>query len=580
MRSTRRTEAAGAAVALLLLAGGCLLAALLWPPAPDRPRYEGAGAQAPRRGGTFVFYHSTGVRSLDPQVAYDELSFMAIRLLFDGLLDYDEQGDISPSLARRMPEVSEDGRTFTFQLREGVRFHNGRELTAEDVAWTMHRLLDPDTGSPGASFYLAIEGAEAFRKGARDQVSGIQVVDRYTIRFRLTEPDQTFLNLMAMPFTYPVPKEHVERAGSKVQVQPVGTGPFVLEDWERGVKLLFRRFDGYWQPGRPYADRMIYYENTKPHVAAMRFRNGDIDALHGFTPAEYLFFKHADAWAPYREEQPKITIVGIAMNCEMPPFDDVHFRRAIAFAIDRQSWSRARQGRLLPAGQVVPPQLKGHDPELPHRQYFDLDRARAELREAGYPDGYPEELVVMMGEGDASRFYGEMLQSDLAKIGIRLRIRQVSFPVYLEQTGKRRTVPMFSSGWNLDFPDASNFLDPLFHSRSIHDEHSENRSFYSNPELDRLLDEARAERDRRKRVAMYRRANDIVARDAPWAFTYYPLQLEVWQPYVRGYRPHPIWDKEYRNVWLDLPRRRVARRYLGRPGLGALAALFPLGGTR
>ncbi len=580
MRSTRRTEAVGAALALGLLAGSCLLAAAFWPPAPDRPRYVGAGAEAPQRGGTFVFYHTTGVRSLDPQVAYDELSFMAIRLLFDGLLDYDRKGDIYPSLAREMPEISEDGRSFTFRLRKGVRFHNGRELTAEDIDYTMHRLLDPETGSPGASFYYAIEGAKAFHDKEAERVRGIEVLDRYTIRFRLKEPDQTFLNLMAMPFTYPVPREHVQAVGSRIQTEPMGVGPFVLEDWERGVKLVFRRFDRYWQPGKPYVDRMIYFENVKPHLAAMRFRNGDLDVLHGFTPAEYIFFKKSKAWAPYRDEQPRITIVGFAMNCELPPFDDVHFRRAIAFAIDREAWSRARQGRLLPAGQVIPPQLKGHDPELPNRQRFDLDKAREEMRLAGYPDGYPGQLEVMMGESDASRFFGELLQSDLRKIGIDLRIKQVSFPVYLQQTGKRRTVSMFSSGWNLDFPDPSNFLDPLFHSRSIHDDHSENRSFYSNPELDALLDAARAERDMAKRWAMYRRANDIVARDAPWAFTYYPLQMEAWQPYVRGYRPHAIYSQDYRDVWLDLPRRRVAMRYEGAPRMASLAPLRALGGLR
>ncbi|MEZ4253814.1 MAG: ABC transporter substrate-binding protein, partial [Polyangiales bacterium] len=377
---------------------------------------------------------------------------------------------------------------------------------------------------------------------------------------------------------YPVPRENYEHWEEAVKFHPVGTGPYVFEMWERGVQLSFTRNTHYWRE-KVGPDRMLYLENIARELAAQRFRNGDIDSIHRQSPSDYRFFKESEAWAPYMVEEPRGSTYGIGLNCEMPPFDDVHVRRAIAFALDREGWSRARAGRLLPAGQVLPPSIPGYDPELPTRQYFDLDRAREEMRLAGHPDGLRQPITVWItGQDDTSRQYGELLQADLARIGIEVRLRFVSFAVYLTESGKPNTVPAFFTGWNLDFPDPSNFLF-LFDQASIHPEHSENRVFYRNPEVDRLLAEGKSERDRDRRLGLYRQANEIVARDAPWAFLYYATTMELWQPYVRNYDPHPVWSEDYRDVWLDLPRRRVARSLAGVGG-PVPARFYPMGGLR
>lgn len=580
----RRMERLGCAALALLGAAGSIAFAFFLPAPPEAPRWVGAGAQTPQVGGTFVFHHEANVRSLDPHVAYDELSGMAIRLMFDGLLDYDHESNLVPSLAEGMPTVSEDGRTFRFRLRRGVRFHpmaghpEGRELVAEDVRWSMLRLMSQDVGSPGYPFYASIEGADAYHEGNADDVAGIRVIDRYTIELQLKEADQTFLNAMAMPFAYPVPRENYEHWGDEVKFHPVGTGPFVFEAWERGVQLTFVRNERYWRE-KPGPERMLYLENIGRELAAQRFRNGDIDSIHRQSPSDYRFFKTSEAWRPYMVEEPRGSTYGLGFNCEMAPFDDVHVRRAIAFALDREGWSRARAGRLLPASQLLPPSIPGYDPELPTRQVFDLDRAREEMRLAGHPNGLPEPITVWItGQDDTSRQYGELLQSDLARIGIDVRLRFVSFAVYLTESGKPNTVPAFFTGWNLDFPDPSNFLF-LFDQKSIHPEHSENRAFYRNPEVDRLLAEGKSERDRERRLGLYRQANEIVARDAPWAFLYYTLTMELWQPYVRNYDPHPVWSEDYREVWLDLPRERVARSLAGVGG-PVPARFYPMGALR
>lgn len=577
MPSTRRSEPrsswARRALPGLILGVGLLSCAAYAvthvPGRPQGPRYVGAGNPTPRSGGTFVFGAASDVHSLDPHIAYDANSYMALRLVYDGLLDYDANGQMVPSLARAMPTVSEDGRTFTFLLREGVYFHESplfdgpRELVAEDVRWSIERLLHPDTGSPGVSFFGRLRGFEAYREGRAPHVEGIAVHGRYEISFTLDQPDQTFLNAMAMVFAYPVAHENYEHYAAlgdpgEVERNPIGTGPFAFEEWERGVQLTFTRNRRYWQPNRPNPDRMVMIEQLSGETAVGRFSNGDLDVLTSLPAVHYLFFKQAPAWAPYMAEEPEATIRGLCMNTQMAPFDNVHVRRAVAAAIDRDFMRQMAQGRALPAGQMLPPMIPGYDEHLPSLQRFDLERAREEMRLAGYPNGLPEPVTAWIGEGQGSLVAAQLWGRDLERIGIRVEFRQVAFSVYLEETGKPGQAQLFPSAWNMDFPDPSNFLEILLHSHNIRPSASENRSFYRNPELDALLDQARGEPDRQRRLALYRQANDIVSRDAPWAFLSNDLGAELWQPYVMNYHPHPVWTQNYRDVWLDLPRRRVA----------------------
>jgi ABC-type transport system substrate-binding protein len=575
MRSIRRSEA-HAALCILTTLGA--LAACGDP--RSGPRFVGARGDdaTPQRGGTFVFHHESDVRGFDPHVAFDELSNMGIKLLFDGLLDYDHELRLIPRLATALPEVSADGRAFTFHLRHDVRFHHGRELEAEDVRWSLERMLHPATASPGVAYFAQLEGLDDYTAGRAPHVRGIEVLDRYTVRFSLREPDQTFLNAIAMPFAAPVPRERYGPDAVEVARHPVGTGPYILEEWEPGIRVTFRRNPRYWQPGKPYADRLIYELNLQRETAFMRFLSGDLDHVHRMTPADRLFLGQNPAWAPYRERKADADLWGLEMNTELPPFDDVHVRRAVAFVIDRERWSLARNRALAPLGQALPVGFAGHDPHLPETQVRDLARAKEEMRLAGHPDGLPEPVTLWIGEGPTGKAYGELAQANLAEIGIRVELKPVSFPIYLRETGRPRTAQMIFGGWSQDFPDPATFFDPLFHSRAATPTDSTNRSFYKNPTLDALLDRARSERDATRRTTMYREANALVTREAPWAFAFSNIRLEAWQPYVHGYRIHLVWSNCFRDVWLDLPRRRLAQRFAPRPGVPA--ALLPFGGAR
>jgi len=568
MRSTPKTERwrpprwlwGGVAVLAAALLVGWVVAH--FPKAPIGPRYVGAGHQSPQSGGTLIFSAGSNIHTLDPHFAYDTLSTAACRLLYDGLLDYDYDGNMIPSLAAQLPRVSDAGRAFRFELRNGIKFHNGREITAHDISWSLHRLLSQTTGSPGYPFYKSIVGAPAYHRGEAERIEGIRVIDDKTIEFQLDEADQTFLNALAMPFAYPLAKEQVEKLEAtegpdSVGRHPVGAGPFAFSRWERGVQVELHRFEDYWAPGAR-VERMVFLENISPDVASARFRNGDLDVIYRPSKVNRLFMRESKAWAPYRAEVPSPSVYAIGLNCELPPFDNVHVRRAVAFAIDRSKLERLNPGEVLAASQVLPPMLAPYDPELPTRQVFDLERAKEEMRLAGFPNGLNEPITLWVrGEGDVRG--AQLFQQDLKAIGIEIELKMVSFATYLKETGKPRVAQAAFTGWHQDFPDPSNFMDILFHSRSIHPVNSENRSFYRNPELDAILDSARAEVDRNKRLALYAQANAILAEDAPWAFLSYAVDMFAWQPYVKGFRPHPVWLNEYRNIWLDLPRKRVSQ---------------------
>jgi peptide/nickel transport system substrate-binding protein len=267
------------------------------------------------------------------------------------------------------------------------------------------------------------------------------------------------------------------------------------------------------------------------------------------------------------------------MNVQLAPFDNVHVRRAVAMAIDRERWARARNNAIRPAGQILPPKVMGWDAKLPHLQKFDLARARAEMKLAGAANGLPEPVTLWTSDSATGRQYGELFQADLSKIGIEVQLKPVSFPVYLEETGKPKTAQLSAGGWSMDFPDPSNIFNLVSRS-GIAEQDSMNRSFFSDPQLDALLERAIVERDPDKRAAMYHQANDFVADAAPWAIHSNTQAIQGWQPYVKGYAPHPVDSLMVTSTWLDLPRKRVAGLFGRTRAERQLASLLPLLGAR
>jgi ABC-type transport system substrate-binding protein len=525
---------------------------------PERgPRYRPAGAEAPRRGGTFTFSTYTNIRTLDPAIAYDEHSLYALYFLYDTLVDYQREGThLVPWLAESWT-VSPDGLVYAFTLRPGITYADGRPIVAEDFATAWKRVLRM-ADSPFGQFLDAVDGATAYGAGERDDVPGIRVVDDRHLEVRLTHPDAAFLYVLAMKFAAPLRADFVAAHGGDLRATALSSGPYVLVEWSEGERARFRRSDHYWQPGLPYLDGIVMKENVPRDTAFLMFERGELDAVDRLAAPDWLWIAGREDWAPYVHTMAQMSVYGSRMNVEARPFDDVRVRRALNYAVDKHHQVKLLNGLGVPSHGILPPAMPGRDDALEPYPY-DPDKARALLAEAGYPDGFSVEYVTL--KDDAAEKIAQSIQADLAKVGVRMKIVLMSWATYLDATATREGAPFSMGSWLQDYPDASNFLDVRFHSRMIADQNSNNDSFYVNRELDALLDAARREQDATEREAMYRRVERILYDDAPWIWGYHPVVMEVVQPYVMGFVLHPVLVRDFRFVWLDLDDqgRRVPR---------------------
>ncbi len=537
-----------------------------------------AGATAPQRGGVLHLASMGDIRTLDPAAASDALAGVMVETLFAGLVDFDADGKVVDDLARAH-EISPDGLAVTFHLREGVRFHDGAELTADDVKRSIERALHPDTPNGFASFFDHIDGFEEYQARKADSLRGIEVGGKYVVIVRLKSRDAMILPLFALQALRPVCKTAGRRYDDAWV--PCGTGPFVLRPggWERGRSLTVVRNDAFYKPGEPRLDAVTFQYAAPILGQRFKFEAGALDVLRDLTQADMARFGTDARWKPFGGWEPPRSIYGEAMNTELAPFDNVEVRRAVAAAIDRDAFRALRPGAIIPTGKAIPPGMPGYSEKVDGQKY-DYAAALEHMKKAGYPydpatgkGGYPKPITYLAYKPGLSEMSGQLLQQQLARIGIRIELRVVSFATYLTLSQRRGRTAMSSQAWNQDFPDALDFYEALWSSRVITDEGCSNAAFYKNDELDRILGRARGELDPVLRQRDYDRAQEIVRDDAPWAMTHAYTWYVVKQPYVHDLPLHPTWVYDVRRTWLDRAGQALARR----AGVlsGALGLLTP-----
>lgn len=430
--------------------------------APAAPATEPAtDSTTPQKGGTLIVAYKDDLATLDPAIGYDWTNWPTIKLVFDGLLDYDSETTLMPRLAESMPTVSADGTVYTFTLRKGVKFSNGREFTADDVVYTITRVLNPETGSPGAGFFVGIKGASEFMDGSATSVEGVKALDANTVEFTLSSPDVTFLNKMALNFAFIVPQEEVEKAGENFGHAPVGTGPFVLKEWKSGEFLSFERNPNYFYEGLPFLDAITIQVGVAPDVALLRLEKGEIQLMGDPPPgAEWTRITSDAAWANRIERQATVNTTYIAINTTTAPFDNVLVRQALNHAIDKARIVQLLNGRATVANQILPPLMPGYDASYTGYEY-DPEKAKALLAEAGFADGFETSIECI--SVDPQPKICESFQQDLAKVGIKLTINALAAPNVIDDAGNGKTPLVWSGGlaWTQDYPDPDDFYAPI-----------------------------------------------------------------------------------------------------------------------
>lgn len=475
-----------------------------------------------KQGGAIVMTYKDDVATLDPAIGYDWQNWSMIRSLFDGLMDYvPGTTDLRLGLADKY-DISADGLTYTFHLRAGVKFHNGREMTADDVKYSLDRVTLPATQSPGSGFFGAIKGYDAMVGGTATSLEGVTVVDPLTVKIELSRPDATFLHVMAINFSSVVPKEAVEAANGDFGKMPVGTGAFKMKEWTLGQSLVFERNTDYWRAGEPYLDQITYEFGQEPVVALLRLQNGEIDVPgDGIPPAKFTEVM-ADPAQKARVVTGDVLHTGyITMNVTTPPFDKVEVRRAVNMAINKDRIVQVVNNRAVPATQPLPPAMPGYTTDYAGYA-FDVEGAKKLLADAGYPDGFETDLYAM--NTDPNPRIAQAIQQDLAAIGIKANIQSLAQANVIE-AGGAGTAPMIWSGgmaWVADFPDPSNFYGPILGCAGA-EPGGWNWAKYCNPELDAAAVAADSMSDPAMMADRLKAWSDIymkVMEDAPWAPVY------------------------------------------------------------
>jgi ABC-type transport system substrate-binding protein len=532
MRYPRR---AARLVWLLLLLAGC---------APSSP------GDAPRGEPYLRLADQDDIPTLDPARGYDTASWQFEEMLFNTLVDYDADGHLVPELASAW-EVSADQRTFTFHLRSDVRFTNGRPVEAGDLRFSIARVLGPQAHSQGAEFFRGIVGADACT--AEDcQLPGIETPDPHLLRIQLREFDPLFLHKLAMPFAAAVPAEEVARWGEDFARHPVGSGPFKLQEWAAGQRLLFVRNPDYFISGVPRLAGVLRLVGVNDDLAWLKYKSGQLDVAN-IPPAEFPQVIRDPDLQPLLRHVTTMRTSYLGMKCTLPPFTDRRVRQAMNYAVNKEKLLRLINNRGVVAKGFVPPNMPGYNPNIPGYR-FDPLRARALLAEAGYATGFSTTLWIRSDE--TTRRLAQSVQQDFADVNVAVRIKALAWGPFLEAVRAPDLVPFFYLGWEADFPDPSNFLEVLLDSKNIG---TNNNTDYSNPEVDGLLAAAARTVDPTARLQLLQRAELIAVADAPWVFLFHPVSYDIVSPRVRDFVLHPLRPARFERVWLAGVDSRAGR---------------------
>jgi oligopeptide transport system substrate-binding protein len=455
-----------------------------------------------------------------------------IGALFSGLVMLDENLQIVPDLAERW-EVSKDGTVYTFYLRRDAYFHDSKPVTAHDVKFSWERAADPDTESETVETYLGdIVGVKAKFRGEADEISGVEVVDDYTLQVTIDAPKVYFLAKLTYPTSFVLDQENVQ--DEDWEHHPNGTGPFRLLTWEDDRLFILERNDRFY--GSPAKLEHIVYM-LYADVPMWMYENDEIDWVGiGASNVDRV----TDPTDPLNAELhvvPGLCTSRLVFDLSVPPFDDPLVRRAFTYAIDREKLTEVvLKGMSKPAYTILPPGMPGYSEEIKAPQ-FDPEEAHKALSASSYSSAQalPEITFTTSGwGGDLSDSEAALVDMWRTHLGVEVTVEQLEPPSYPYEVRKHHG-QLVALGWCADYPDPENFLDVLYHSES-----QENLGHYSNRDVDALLEEARTETDVEARMALYQQIEQMIVDDTPDILLHQSQSYMLIKPYVKNYLLTPI----------------------------------------
>jgi len=509
-------------------------------------------------GKDFVIGFLGDATSLNPVIATDGQSYIAEWPIFDSLVELDEKLGVKPLLAESW-DVSKDGLTYTFKLRKGVKWHDGKPFTARDVAFTFYSVLDPKVTTPHRGYFDALVGFPELTNKDNPQKPGelaqkpIEILDDYTVRFHLRYPYGAFLAVLVNPRAGIIP-EHLLKGQdlntAEFNRKPVGTGPFRFVEWKRGERIVLEANPDY-HAGRPALDRLIYRVIPDAVVLLQELRAGGVDFIERPPLTEVGRLKQTPGLKVITADNTSYTYFGFRQD--LAPFDDVNVRRALYHAIDipaivrevLQSYGVVATGQFPPSSWAFDPSVKAYP--------YDPTRAKALLAEAGWKPGSDGVLVkngkrlsFSLRHDQADQTVKDtaiIIQEFLKKVGVEATIEPLDWPTFVKK--------LFASdfegivvGWT-NFHDPDPFAYSIWHSSQWK---ARNFAHYKSPRADAALEAARRTADQNERKKHYAEFSKILMEDAPYVFLYFAQQVYVTRTAYDGFVPVPAYGGIYQSM--------------------------------
>lgn len=548
------------------------------------------------------------IQGFDPIYASDRYSSQENGKVFEGLFEfhpYKRPYELMPNLAESLPTVSADGLVYTFKLRKGVLFHDssafpeniGREMKADDVFFSLKRLADPKLNSTGWwTLDDRILGLNEWRtKNAaldvvnyEEPIEGFKKIDDYSFSITLKQPFPQFLYSLAMPFTFIVPHEAVNKFGKEFQNYPVGTGPFMLEKFEQSNTIVYNRNPKYREKlfpsegeegddklgllgdaGKrlPLVDKIVVHILPEGQTQWLNMQKGKADLLEMKGSYERAVDANNQIKPDLKSKGlrvfivPSLDVTFYLINTEDPILKNKKIRQAMNLAYNRADANKHfYNNSAVEAQGVIPPGIAGYRKEFknPYTRY-DLAQAKKLLAEAGYPEGkgLPAFQLEVRSE-TVARQAGELFAKNMADIGIKIKVNQNTWPELLKKKTTKQ-MQLLAMAWGADYPDAENFLGLLYCPNASPGSNGAN---YCNPEFDALYKTATILQESPERAAQYEKMNEMVAMDTPWIFGFHRSEFFVGQAWLKNFKMLQFNHSQYQYLGVDLEvKKELSKKF-------------------
>jgi oligopeptide transport system substrate-binding protein len=495
---------------------------------PITPTMPATPSPTPHEPGVLNLW-DTGPITLDPAISSETTSQAYVMQIFSGLVRLGAEAKPVTDIAERW-QISDSGKTYTFYLRQGIKFHDGKEVTARDFKYSWERACLPQTNSQTAATYLGdIIGVKDVLAGKATAISGVEVIDDYTLKVTIDAPKVYFLAKLTYPATFVVDKSDVE-SGKDWWMKPNGTGPFKLTEWEKDEMLVLEPNNFYY--GQPATVNKVVF-HLLAGIPMSLYEMGEIDVAQ---VDDYNIDRATDQRGPFYSElaiYPELSFFYIGFNTQKPPFDDVNIRRAFCYAVNKERIIKIiLKDVMTKADGILPPGMPGYNDKLQGLNY-DVARAKSLIASSKYGSvaNLPPITLTDAGlGGNIPEYLGAVLQDWRENLGVEVSVRQLE-PEIFNYNLKDEVDEMFMWGWVADYPDPQNFLDILFHSGAEY-----NTGNYSSAQVDTLLDQAGIEQNETTRFSLYQQAEQKIVDDAACLPLWFGKTYLLVKPYVKNYK--------------------------------------------